>query len=121
MAQMTLGLDRNGHPNFKIAKYPGQHITLAPNVEKTVIVPSFVDPISGKGINGVLINHSKASDLLYKNGLTAIETPDNGPVDSQALNPGLREVKTGETLRFQSPTASEVILEWLTAATTAHK
>lgn len=114
MSQMRLGLDSNSNTTFKIGKFSGHHILLSPDVEQTVIVPSTVDTRTLK-ITGVLINHSKSSDLLYKNAPVAdvITVPANGPTNFQALNPGLRSVKPGDVLHFRSPIASQVQLEWM--------
>ena len=109
---MRLGIDSNSNPTFKIGKFLGYYLPLVPDTEVTVAVPVDTDT-RGLQIVGVLINHSKAVDLLYKNHPTDPISVVVGATESQALNPSLRSVKPGDTLRFRSPLASEVQLEWL--------
>ncbi len=120
---MALGLDRNGNATYAIGKFPGHLIVLPVDTEQTVIVPSFVSASSGKPITQVLINHSKAVDLFYKNHPTDVITFPlvTGATNDQTQNPSLRFVKPGDTLRFLSLIASVVTLEWMTGETTAHK
>ena len=109
---MRLGIDSNSNPTFKIGKFLGYYLPLVPDTEVTVAVP--VDPDRrGLPIVGVLINHSKAVDLLYKNHPVDAISIVTGPTADQSMNPSLRSVKPGDTLRFRSPLASEVQLEWL--------
>ncbi len=121
MTQMALGLDRNGNATYAIGKFPGNLIVLQVGIEQTLTVPSFVSAGTGKPITQVLINHSKAVDLFYKNHPTDAISLVTGVINDQTQNPSLRFVKPGQTLRFLSLIDSVVTLEWQTGESTAHK
>lgn len=110
IAKENLGTDANGKVDFSIA-FPqaGTSTTLAAGVEQTVTVPS--------GYNRAFFSYSVGTNVFVSTGSVAAEVPGAAfATTNTELNPSVRQVLGGETLRFISPTVAYVQISFRTGA-----
>lgn len=99
---LVLGRDINGNVTYEV-EWSDTKVatTLAPDVEQTTVVPD--------GVNLAFFSVSEGTNVWVGRGSAPITLPGAAFASTIAeLNPQLRPVEPGETLRFRCATEAEV-------------